>query len=511
MLCCVSEVIREAERARFLRFAAEVWDSVTLQSGVTALVVLGVWTLASGKIVCRVLDIVRVGLSGTGAETAAKVHRILERLLTMPPNCPRLQNGNHPQRSEFLTCCVLDRAYCGRTGNKAGQHLSTLLSLPHRLGLSDGIHCFNSAGDKSWCAKRKAAISSSSSSSDVSNSGSESSEAQAEPDPSADALFPELAEWTWACKAFKNKFRRGIGRELLSSCFARHGIKEETQVQGPSGTRFFTHACSFLQQSLTQYSVRYDCLVDAFLLPTKRKDQIRKHMLVRRIFRALTKLQSLSMIMVLVPLLRSRYGFVHGCSAVQETCVPFFAVHMALLRTGLSLQTFLSLPRRKHGLFKGSQDARSGGRCPVCGWLNQSSVVMQQHITAHSLQSQGDRCAPQRVWRSKFAGPCEVSSLDEAETCSQFCESLCGCSSAEADALRYLLMFLRQSRALAFLGLDAGALGDFMVAWASSSLVAPKLRSTTTWPMLLRLRCVQCFFVSPGRSLFRKSVVCVEK
>ena len=57
----------------------------------------------------------------------------------------------------FLTCCPLDRAYCGKTGNKADMHLCCgKFKLESRLGLADGIHIFNSAGVKCWEARTSA-------------------------------------------------------------------------------------------------------------------------------------------------------------------------------------------------------------------------------------------------------------------------------------------------------------------------------------------------------------------
>ena len=63
-------------------------------------------------------------------------------------------------------------------------------------------------------------------------------------------VFPELNQWTWLCKRFRARFRRGLGRSLLSKAFKKAGLKEETQVLGPSATRFFVHSVRALNRIL---------------------------------------------------------------------------------------------------------------------------------------------------------------------------------------------------------------------------------------------------------------------
>ena len=65
-----------------------------------------------------------------------------------------------PKRAMMLACCPLDRAYCGNTGTKADLFLSELLALPHRLGIADGIHVYDSCGRRTWEAERDQSLSS---------------------------------------------------------------------------------------------------------------------------------------------------------------------------------------------------------------------------------------------------------------------------------------------------------------------------------------------------------------
>ena len=306
----------------------EVWDSITLQNGVTCLIVLAIWTASTGAIECHILDIVRVGLGGSGLETAEKVHSILDGFLT-PFQEQRLSNGKVLRKAEFLTCCVLDRAYCGRTGNKADLYLSQKLELPKRLGLSDGIHTFNSAGQRAWDTRKEEDASSTTSSSTDSSTKSNSDSEDAE-ELGARSMFPALSRWTWACKAFKSKFRRGIFRDVLSTSFTEHGQKAETQILGPSATRFFTHSTDFLQQSVTQFAVRYDALVAALKLPAKRQDQRKKLAFLRKIFAEMM----LGLIMFLFLLQAWMASFKRSKRLLVKRCSSSHISHIHLLTAG---------------------------------------------------------------------------------------------------------------------------------------------------------------------------------
>ena len=309
--------------------------------------------------VCRLLDVVKCGISSDGASTADRVYEIVTRVLGQGKlEAKHMQSfvgfpfqalesiGGMPNRSSFLCCCPLDRAYTGRTGNKADWHLCCgRFKLKKRLGMSDGIHIYNSAGTRCWEARKDLT---SGPDSDTDNdhdncgrSGSASSASSSCSCSSSDddndgqkfeqRVFPELARWTWMCKSFRSRFRRGIGRSLLSEAFEKAGVKSETQVLGPSDTRFFVHSCRFLEQSVRHFSIRFKTLQRAAHLPGNRKDQAAKRQHAKRLWQMQSQITSIAMVVALIPLLRE--GYIPGCHVVQQSCVPFYAQHIATLRT----------------------------------------------------------------------------------------------------------------------------------------------------------------------------------
>lgn len=124
--------------------------------------------------------------------------------------------------------------------------------------MADGVHCYNTAGTRAWNAplsnmgaKKKDSNGEEESSGDELVGESADAEPGDEvPDFDGRYMFPALTRWTWFCQQFRAKFRRGIHRECLSQAFEEHGQKPETQIQGPSNTRFIVHAVHFLDQQL---------------------------------------------------------------------------------------------------------------------------------------------------------------------------------------------------------------------------------------------------------------------
>eukprot|EP00438_Fugacium_kawagutii_P035159 Skav230713 [mRNA] locus=scaffold715:157589:163818:- [translate_table: standard] len=188
------------------------------------------------------------------------------------------------------------------------------------------------------------------------------------------------------------------------------------------------------------------------------------------------------MIVVLIPLLKSPNGFVHGCKLVQKTVAPFFETHLGVIRTATFLRTFVSLPRFPRAQPTSSRDVRGGWRCPMCGLLGSSLQKMRQHAAeCHG----GKNLSFERVWKSNFGGP----PVPRAESFSEALSTMFSPGRCVADTLLYLLMFLRQMYVLSDLGVEPSILWAFAMAWASSSHVAPYLRGNdVAWSLLPNLR-----------------------
>ncbi len=58
-------------------------------------------------------------------------------------------------RCDLLTSVLVDRAYSGKTGNKADVLLGNLFGLNTRVGLADKIHCCTTAANVVWSDKRR--------------------------------------------------------------------------------------------------------------------------------------------------------------------------------------------------------------------------------------------------------------------------------------------------------------------------------------------------------------------
>lgn len=121
-----------------------------------------------------------------------------------------------------------------------------------RIGMADGVHCYNTAGTRAWNAPlpNMESIVEDCSGDELVGESEEAEPGDAVPDFDGCYMFPALPRWAWFCQQFRAKFRRGIHRECLSQAFEEHGQKPETQIQGPSNTRFIVHGVHFLDQLL---------------------------------------------------------------------------------------------------------------------------------------------------------------------------------------------------------------------------------------------------------------------
>ena len=182
----------------------------------------------------------------------------------------------------------------------------------------------------------------------------------------------------------------------------------------------------------------------------------------------------------MLPVLKAPHGFVHGCRLVQKTLAPFFETHLGILKTESFLRSFASLPRSRRVTETSQMPVRSGWRCSICGLLDASQRRLREHSASVHL-GRGDL---QRVWRANFSG----GRANHVESCSQFLSRVFATDRAAADAVLHLLMFLHQASTLLELGIEPGLLAPFLVAWASSSMIAPKLRvNDVAWSMILFL------------------------
>ena len=58
-------------------------------------------------------------------------------------------------RCDLLASVLVDRAYSGKTGNKANGLLGNVSGLNTRVGLADEIHCCTAAANVAWSDKRR--------------------------------------------------------------------------------------------------------------------------------------------------------------------------------------------------------------------------------------------------------------------------------------------------------------------------------------------------------------------
>ncbi len=149
-----------------------VWDGITLRNGATVIPILVAFTDYSGCIASELVD-VPISQGSKGPEVAALVNAALEQQLSLSKKVTfrsvsglRSRRGvtrsgtqassqgaadqRMSSRCDLLTSMLVDRAYSGKTGNKAYEHLGQLLGLKSRVGLADKIHCCTGAADYMW-------------------------------------------------------------------------------------------------------------------------------------------------------------------------------------------------------------------------------------------------------------------------------------------------------------------------------------------------------------------------
>ena len=68
-----------------------------------------------------------------------------------------MQRERMSGRCDLLTSMLVDRAYSGKTGNKADVHLGELFGLSTRVGLADKLHCCTSAANGVWSGQSRKA------------------------------------------------------------------------------------------------------------------------------------------------------------------------------------------------------------------------------------------------------------------------------------------------------------------------------------------------------------------
>ena len=100
----------------------------------------------------------------SGVDVVALVHGVLERRLSLSKKVVfRSRSSGSSQgasgermssRCDLLTSVLVDRAYSGKTGNKADGMLGDLFGLNTRVGLVDNIHCCTTAANVAWSDKR---------------------------------------------------------------------------------------------------------------------------------------------------------------------------------------------------------------------------------------------------------------------------------------------------------------------------------------------------------------------
>ena len=148
-----------------------IFDGFTMRNGATVTVVVIAYTNAEGVIATEFLGCTPPAVDSSRPACAMKIVELLEERLGVQtraatcvsssglPTCqprrggvtcqPRRGGVSDVRRSAFLTSIPVDRAYCGRTGNKGddevGKRLGVrgLLGVRRRLGMADAFHCIN--------------------------------------------------------------------------------------------------------------------------------------------------------------------------------------------------------------------------------------------------------------------------------------------------------------------------------------------------------------------------------
>ena len=106
-----------------------VWDGITLQNGATVIPIIVVFTDYTGRIVSELVD-TPISKGSSGIDVAALVHGVLEQKLSIKKKVlfrsgssgasqASMQRERMSGRCDLLTSMLVDRAYSGKTGNKA--------------------------------------------------------------------------------------------------------------------------------------------------------------------------------------------------------------------------------------------------------------------------------------------------------------------------------------------------------------------------------------------------------
>ena len=116
-----------------------------------------------GHIASELVDAL-ISQGSSGADMAALAHGVLERRFSLSKKVVIIsQSSSSSQgvagermssRCDLLTSMCVDRAYSGKTGNKADGLLGELFGLNTRVGLVDKIHCCTTAANVVWSDKK---------------------------------------------------------------------------------------------------------------------------------------------------------------------------------------------------------------------------------------------------------------------------------------------------------------------------------------------------------------------
>ena len=250
-------------------------DGITLRNGATVTPVLICFTNSSGEIQVDYLGCAREGSRSNGEESGKAVLRVLDETLSISetnatcigasglPLYPDVAHGSSQGqrkvlRGMFLTSIPVDRAYCGRTGNRADAWLSDKLGVrglfgqARRVGMADCFHCYDGSARKVWEGKAPG---------DKDDDDEKSDEADwsdDDDDDTADAT--PLMKWASVCRQTRGLLSRGHGNFHLSNAYVTHKIHGRPKITTPGATRMIVYSSKFLRQSFAHFPARYTAL-----------------------------------------------------------------------------------------------------------------------------------------------------------------------------------------------------------------------------------------------------------
>ena len=234
-----------------------VFDGFTLRSGAIVIVVVIVYTNYEGVIATELLGCTPPAVDSRGPACAAKIVELLEDRLEvqscavectntrgLPTHQLRRGDRIEIRRSDFLTCIPVDRAYCGRTGNKADKEVGKLLGVSglcgvigRRLGMADAFHCIDG------CAAR---VFGQAATTDVSDSSD-----------STCASESALRQWIHTQAILRHVLGRGHGNTHLARAYKACGIVGRPRIMVASNTRMIVYCSQMTRQSLRHFRARY--------------------------------------------------------------------------------------------------------------------------------------------------------------------------------------------------------------------------------------------------------------